>query len=114
MDAALLLNVEGVKKTILHGGTGELPNFLTGSRVSGLLSVQRGDPPHQAPRQPFCVPTAPWALPEHGQVGSPGSLAPGHQGGSDMLPVPWKVLILWGQLWGTWWGALGIFWSLEC
>nr|XP_025861454.1 aryl-hydrocarbon-interacting protein-like 1 [Vulpes vulpes] len=33
MDAALLLNVEGVKKTILHGGTGELPNFLTGSRV---------------------------------------------------------------------------------
>uniref|UniRef100_A0A2K5YM31 Aryl-hydrocarbon-interacting protein-like 1 n=2 Tax=Mandrillus leucophaeus TaxID=9568 RepID=A0A2K5YM31_MANLE len=33
MDAALLLNVEGVKKTILHGGTGELPNFITGSRV---------------------------------------------------------------------------------
>lgn len=31
-----------------------------------------------------------------------------------MLPVPWKVLILWGQLWGTWWGALGIFWSPEC
>ncbi|PNI37196.1 AIPL1 isoform 11, partial [Pan troglodytes] len=24
---------EGVKKTILHGGTGELPNFITGSRV---------------------------------------------------------------------------------
>ena len=45
MDAALLLNVEGVKKTILHGGTGELPNFLTGSRVSGLLSVQGGIPP---------------------------------------------------------------------
>lgn len=35
MDAALLLNVEGIKKTILHGGTGELPNFITGSRVSG-------------------------------------------------------------------------------
>ncbi|XP_023040509.1 aryl-hydrocarbon-interacting protein-like 1 isoform X6 [Piliocolobus tephrosceles] len=33
MDAALLLNVEGVRKTILHGGTGELPNFITGSRV---------------------------------------------------------------------------------
>lgn len=34
MEAALLLNVEGIKKTILHGGTGELPNFLTGSQVS--------------------------------------------------------------------------------
>ncbi|KAM4844855.1 aryl-hydrocarbon-interacting protein-like 1 [Thomomys bottae] len=34
MDAALLLNVEGIKKTILHGGTGELPSFLTGSRVT--------------------------------------------------------------------------------
>uniref|UniRef100_A0A8C8ZQ20 Aryl hydrocarbon receptor interacting protein like 1 n=1 Tax=Prolemur simus TaxID=1328070 RepID=A0A8C8ZQ20_PROSS len=34
MDAALLLNVEGVKKTILHGGTGELPSFITGSRVT--------------------------------------------------------------------------------
>lgn len=36
MDAALLLNVEGVKKTILHGGTGDLPSFITGSRVSAL------------------------------------------------------------------------------
>lgn len=34
MEAALLLNVEGIKKTILNGGTGELPNFLTGSQVS--------------------------------------------------------------------------------
>ena len=34
MDVSLLLNVEGVKKTILHGGTGELPSFITGSRVS--------------------------------------------------------------------------------
>nr|XP_019782723.1 aryl-hydrocarbon-interacting protein-like 1 isoform X1 [Tursiops truncatus] len=34
MDAALLLNVEGIKKTILHGGTGELPNFITGARVT--------------------------------------------------------------------------------
>ncbi|XP_004685170.1 PREDICTED: aryl-hydrocarbon-interacting protein-like 1 [Condylura cristata] len=34
MDAALLLNVEGVRKTILHGGTGQLPNFITGSRVT--------------------------------------------------------------------------------
>lgn len=35
MDATLLLNVEGIKKTILHGGTGDLPNFITGARVSG-------------------------------------------------------------------------------
>ncbi|KAM5151158.1 aryl-hydrocarbon-interacting protein-like 1 [Callospermophilus lateralis] len=34
MDTTMLLNVEGVKKTILHGGTGELPNFITGSRVT--------------------------------------------------------------------------------
>ncbi|XP_057570413.1 membrane-associated phosphatidylinositol transfer protein 3 isoform X1 [Hippopotamus amphibius kiboko] len=34
MDTALLLNVEGIKKTILHGGTGELPNFITGARVT--------------------------------------------------------------------------------
>lgn len=46
MDAALLLNVEGVKKTILHGGTGELPDFITGSRVSGPgLPVPDTPPP---------------------------------------------------------------------
>lgn len=46
MDAALLLNVEGVKKTILHGGTGELPDFITGSRVSGPgLPVPDAPPP---------------------------------------------------------------------
>uniref|UniRef100_A0A2R8ZD84 Aryl-hydrocarbon-interacting protein-like 1 n=1 Tax=Pan paniscus TaxID=9597 RepID=A0A2R8ZD84_PANPA len=39
MDAALLLNVEGVKKTILHGGTGELPNFITGSRHTGVYPI---------------------------------------------------------------------------
>uniref|UniRef100_M3XQB9 AIP/AIPL N-terminal FKBP-type PPIase domain-containing protein n=1 Tax=Mustela putorius furo TaxID=9669 RepID=M3XQB9_MUSPF len=33
MEAALLLNMEGIKKTILHGGTGELPNFIMGSWV---------------------------------------------------------------------------------
>lgn len=42
MDVSLLLNVEGVKKTILHGGTGELPNFITGSRVS--IYPQIGSP----------------------------------------------------------------------
>lgn len=51
MDAALLLNVEGIKKTILHGGTGELPNFITGARVSGAR------PPDQlkAPMAAFCI-----------------------------------------------------------
>uniref|UniRef100_F6YMM2 Aryl hydrocarbon receptor interacting protein like 1 n=1 Tax=Monodelphis domestica TaxID=13616 RepID=F6YMM2_MONDO len=34
MEETLLLNVEGVRKTILHGGTGELPQFLSGSRVT--------------------------------------------------------------------------------
>lgn len=56
MDAALLLNVEGVKKTILHGGTGELPNFITGARVSA------SPPPHpriKAPRATFCIPAGP-------------------------------------------------------
>lgn len=47
MDAALLLNVEGIKKTILHGGLGELPNFITGTRVSGAPS------PPPWPRQPL-------------------------------------------------------------
>ncbi|EAW90311.1 aryl hydrocarbon receptor interacting protein like 1 [Homo sapiens] len=48
MDAALLLNVEGVKKTILHGGTGELPNFITGSRERTVIddSRQVGQPMH--------------------------------------------------------------------
>ncbi|XP_044512676.1 aryl-hydrocarbon-interacting protein-like 1 [Gracilinanus agilis] len=34
MEEALLLNVEGIRKTILHGGTGELPQFISGSRVT--------------------------------------------------------------------------------
>lgn len=55
MDVSLLLNVEGVKKTILHGGTGELPNFITGSRVSIL-------PPDRVPVVPFWVPAVPRAL----------------------------------------------------
>ena len=77
MDAALLLNVEGVKKTILHGGTGELPNFLTGSRVSGLLSVQGGIPPTKLQGSPsasplrhgLCQNTARWAAQGHWHLG---------------------------------------------
>ncbi|XP_048413570.2 aryl-hydrocarbon-interacting protein-like 1 isoform X2 [Stegostoma tigrinum] len=34
MEETYLANVEGIKKTILHGGTGELPKFLTGSKVT--------------------------------------------------------------------------------
>uniref|UniRef100_A0A7N4V3J8 Uncharacterized protein n=1 Tax=Sarcophilus harrisii TaxID=9305 RepID=A0A7N4V3J8_SARHA len=34
MEKTMLLNVEGIKKTILHGGTGDLPHFINGSRVS--------------------------------------------------------------------------------
>ncbi|XP_069040275.1 aryl-hydrocarbon-interacting protein-like 1 isoform X2 [Lepisosteus oculatus] len=34
MDQTMLLNVEGVKKTILHGGSSELPKFITGTKVT--------------------------------------------------------------------------------
>ncbi|XP_062409098.1 aryl-hydrocarbon-interacting protein-like 1 [Sardina pilchardus] len=33
MDTTMCLGVEGVKKTILYGGTGEIPTFITGSKV---------------------------------------------------------------------------------
>ncbi|XP_067824031.1 aryl-hydrocarbon-interacting protein-like 1 isoform X5 [Heptranchias perlo] len=36
MEETYLANVEGIKKTILHGGFGELPKFLTGSKHTGL------------------------------------------------------------------------------
>ncbi|KAK3531680.1 hypothetical protein QTP70_025912 [Hemibagrus guttatus] len=34
MVDSLLLGVEGIKKTILHGGTSEIPKFTTGSKVT--------------------------------------------------------------------------------
>ncbi|XP_060744109.1 aryl-hydrocarbon-interacting protein-like 1 isoform X1 [Tachysurus vachellii] len=34
MVDSLLLGVEGIRKTILHGGTGEIPKFITGSKVT--------------------------------------------------------------------------------
>ncbi|XP_069617364.1 aryl-hydrocarbon-interacting protein-like 1 [Ranitomeya imitator] len=34
MEEAIGLNREGVKKQIYHGGTGDLPKFLTGSKVT--------------------------------------------------------------------------------
>lgn len=36
MEETYLLNVEGVKKKILHGGQGELPKLQDGSKVSRL------------------------------------------------------------------------------
>lgn len=29
----MLLGSEGIKKTILHGGTGDIPKFITGAKV---------------------------------------------------------------------------------
>ncbi|XP_055982468.1 aryl-hydrocarbon-interacting protein-like 1 [Sorex fumeus] len=43
MDTALLLGVEGIKKTILHGGTGTLPDFITGSRVTFHFRTMKCD-----------------------------------------------------------------------
>ncbi|XP_063812075.1 aryl-hydrocarbon-interacting protein-like 1 [Pseudophryne corroboree] len=34
MEEAIGLNLEGVKKKIYHGGTGDLPKFITGSKVT--------------------------------------------------------------------------------
>ncbi|KAI4880243.1 hypothetical protein NFI96_034035, partial [Prochilodus magdalenae] len=34
MEDTLLLGVEGIKKTILYGGTNEIPKFITGSKVT--------------------------------------------------------------------------------
>lgn len=36
MEETYLLNVEGVKKKILHGGRGELPKLQDGSKVRHL------------------------------------------------------------------------------
>ncbi|XP_038670151.1 aryl-hydrocarbon-interacting protein-like 1 [Scyliorhinus canicula] len=43
MEETYLTNVEGIKKTILHGGTGELPKFLTGSKVTFHFRTIRCD-----------------------------------------------------------------------
>ncbi|KAK1158331.1 aryl-hydrocarbon-interacting protein-like 1 [Acipenser oxyrinchus oxyrinchus] len=34
MDKTMLLNMEGVKKTIVHGGSDDIPRFITGTKVS--------------------------------------------------------------------------------
>ncbi len=33
MEDSMMLGVEGIKKCILHGGTGEKPKFVTGTKV---------------------------------------------------------------------------------
>lgn len=33
MEGSMMMGVEGIKKTILHGGTGEKPKFVTGTKV---------------------------------------------------------------------------------
>ncbi|XP_043854325.1 aryl-hydrocarbon-interacting protein-like 1 [Dromiciops gliroides] len=43
MEKTMLLNVEGIKKTILHGGTGELPHFINGSRVTFHFRTMKCD-----------------------------------------------------------------------
>ncbi|XP_069723593.1 aryl-hydrocarbon-interacting protein-like 1 isoform X2 [Phaenicophaeus curvirostris] len=43
MEETYLLNVEGVRKKILHGGQGELPKFQDGSKHTGMYAlVSRG------------------------------------------------------------------------
>lgn len=39
MDGTMLLGVEGIKKTILYGGTAEMPRFITGTKVGLTLSI---------------------------------------------------------------------------
>lgn len=33
MQDTMLLGLEGIKKTILHGGTGDIPKVITGAKV---------------------------------------------------------------------------------
>jgi hypothetical protein len=39
MDGTMLLGVEGIKKTILYGGTAEMPRFITGTKVGLTLHL---------------------------------------------------------------------------
>lgn len=39
MQDTLLLGPEGIKKTILHGGRGEIPKFATGVKVLYFLHI---------------------------------------------------------------------------
>uniref|UniRef100_A0A671KRC1 Aryl-hydrocarbon-interacting protein-like 1 n=1 Tax=Sinocyclocheilus anshuiensis TaxID=1608454 RepID=A0A671KRC1_9TELE len=40
MEGIMMMGVEGIKKTILHGGTGEKPKFVTGTKVTFHFRTQ--------------------------------------------------------------------------
>ncbi|XP_018933056.2 aryl-hydrocarbon-interacting protein-like 1 [Cyprinus carpio] len=40
MEDSMMLGVEGIKKSILHGGTGEKPKFVTGTKVTFHFRTQ--------------------------------------------------------------------------
>ncbi|KAJ3590659.1 hypothetical protein NHX12_008608 [Muraenolepis orangiensis] len=40
MEETLMLGVEGLRKTILHGGTGDMPRFITGAKVTFHFRTQ--------------------------------------------------------------------------
>ncbi len=39
MQDTLMIGSEGIKKTILHGGTGDIPKLITGSKVPSAFST---------------------------------------------------------------------------
>ncbi|KAG7282526.1 hypothetical protein CRUP_020241 [Coryphaenoides rupestris] len=43
MEETLMLGVEGLKKTILHGGTGDMPRFITGAKATFHFRTQLCD-----------------------------------------------------------------------
>ncbi|KAJ8257166.1 hypothetical protein COCON_G00193180 [Conger conger] len=43
MEQTLMLGVEGVRKTILHGGSSEMPRFITGTKVTFHFRTQLCD-----------------------------------------------------------------------
>ncbi|XP_061074135.1 aryl-hydrocarbon-interacting protein-like 1 isoform X2 [Conger conger] len=43
MEQTLMLGVEGVRKTILHGGSSEMPRFITGTKVGVPMEVVIGN-----------------------------------------------------------------------
>lgn len=98
MDTALLLNVEGIKKTILHGGLGDLPNFITGTRVSG------GPPPHP-PAEHRALQTG-LSFAKNGRAGPSWDLNPE---ASKLASIRWVFLVLrklnHSMGWGTGFGS---------
>ncbi|XP_059186494.1 aryl-hydrocarbon-interacting protein-like 1 isoform X4 [Centropristis striata] len=43
MQDTMLLGLEGIKKTILHGGSGDIPKFITGAKVTFHFRTQLCD-----------------------------------------------------------------------